>query len=122
MHTLLTLPKESDTVNPLHTRDPLTLRPLNYYFLVEVGGNSVTKSGIEIADAFVAVHSYGTIIRTDADIRTQPQVPSGIKDLKAGDHIMFVPNNKYDVPTVGGAISKLIMVPVSAIIGVYDTD
>lgn len=122
MHTLLTLPKESAVNDTLHTRDPLKLRPLNYYFLVEVGGNSVTKSGLVVEDSFVAVHSYGTIIRADVDIRTQPQVPSGIKDLKAGDHIMFVPNNKYDVPTVGGVASKLIMVPVSAIIGVYDTD
>ena len=98
-----------------------TLRPTAGHFRVEVRGERKTKSGIVVGDAFVTNHCQGTIIDVDRGINNIEWVPIAIKALKKGDKIMFLPNNKIDIPSEGHELNKQIMVPCSAIIGIYDT-
>jgi len=112
---------DTTLISPIPEYPVETLRPTAGHFRVEVRGERKTKSGIVVGDAFVTNHCQGTIVAIDPFIDTLDWVPLPIKELCVGDKIMFLPNNKVDIPQEGHELNKQIMVPCTAIIGVYDT-
>lgn len=106
--------------NPNFIIDPLKVKPLNHHFVIAVGEGTVTASGIVVTEAFTTTHIHGTIIRADKDITRLEWVQEGIKDLKPGDRVLFAPNIRYEIPTADGGACKHYLVPLQAIIGVFE--